>query len=1015
MVRHILRTNQQMYVPLYTFFAYDHCPYIQDNDDPFEQDFRHQENEGHSGFDHPPDSGSERHHGSQGRDNNTHGAQQDDPDARGPRQPCLGENDPDLALEGLDISGMASGTNIDDLKLTMSFIRALRQATLDDPGMKLDAKALERLRNPPREPLDVNNSEFLFSLKNFLHLTNSAEKTYDNIRATYLEHHPDKNMLSYYQVEQRIKTITGIESIIHDMCPNSCLAYTGPFAHIEDCPMCGTPRYDQIRLAATGGKEKVSVQKFHTIPLGPQLQALWRDPESANRVQYCERCTREILEELERNHGHIESYDDFFHGSDYLEAVRDGRIDSNSMVLMLSFDGAQLYQSKASDCWIYIWVLFDLPPDLRYKKRYVLIGGFIPGPNKLKNADSFFFPGLHHLAALQREGLRVWDSSRNTSFKSCLFLALGTADGPGMVHLNGLVGYHGKFGCRQYCSLQGRHKPGGSHYYPVLLKPNNYIMRGCDHHDININDLPTPSPDIYNVNLKFVMDSPSDTQYKKRRLETGISKPSILIGMHSTFTIPFCFGSDIMHLCSINIPDLLLSLWRGLLDCEKTDDLRTWDWAVLTGERWKSHGRAVANCSQYLPGSFDCPPRNPAEKISSGYKAWEFLIYLYGLCPALLYHLLPEKYWRNFCKLVAAVRILNQYNIPATKLQRAHQLLLEFELEFELLYYQHRVDRMHFVRPSMHSILHLAGHVTRYGPPICSSQWTMERTIGNLGQEIRQPSNPYANLSQRGIQRAQLNALKAMVPRLDSILKPLPQGSKDLGGGFVLLRALERKRYTPRMCEKEAINNYLGHLGVCQPIDFIYRWARLRPTLGLAIASTSTHPSQLDLLAAIASAPLTQAQDSTGAIIFHYRLSYSITILAAIATAPLTQAQGSTAILTGAFIFHRHLFYSITILAAIATAPLTQAQDSTGAIIFHYRLSYSIAILADSGCVPKATSAVVPKPAKGKKLRIGPANTARNHCGRNWLLTNTTRLADDFNKYFALLTPEQKKVSNLQC
>ena len=43
----------------------------------------------------------------------------------------------------------------------------------------------------------------------------------------------------------------------------------------------------------------------------------------------------------------------------------------------------------------------------------------------------------------------------------------------------------------------------------------------------------------------------------------------------------------------------------------------------------------------------------------------------------------------------------------------------------------------------------------------------MERTIGNLGEEIRQPSNPFANLSQRGLRRSQVNALKAMIPDLE--------------------------------------------------------------------------------------------------------------------------------------------------------------------------------------------------------------------------------------------------------
>jgi hypothetical protein len=44
---------------------------------------------------------------------------------------------------------------------------------------------------------------------------------------------------------------------------------------------------------------------------------------------------------------------------------------------MLLINGAQLYESKQSDCWIYIWFLLDLAPDLLHKKKYILLGGFI--------------------------------------------------------------------------------------------------------------------------------------------------------------------------------------------------------------------------------------------------------------------------------------------------------------------------------------------------------------------------------------------------------------------------------------------------------------------------------------------------------------------------------------------------------------------------------------------------------------------------------------------------------------
>ncbi|KAF9470601.1 hypothetical protein BDN70DRAFT_939565 [Pholiota conissans] len=596
-------------------------------------------------------------------------------------------------------------------------------------------------------------------------------------------------------------------------------------ADLEKCPICHEPKICPIT--------KKPYQEFHTILLGPVLQALWRDPSSARRFDYRRKITQEIINELEENDGTLSSYDDFFHGSDYLENVKKGSINNNDIVLMLSIDGAQLYTHKASDCWIYIWVIMDLSPDERYKKRHVLPGGFIPGPNKPKNVDSFQFPGLHHLCSLQREGLRIWDASTNRLFLSKLFLALDTADGPGMAYQNGLVGHHGKYGCRLYCSVPGRHKPHGSHYYPALLKPNDYIMHGCDHEDIS-HFVSTSAPsNWYFQNLQFLLQSPNETQYKKRRLETGITKPTIFLGIPNNciLGIPGCFGSDVMHLGSFNLADLLVSLWRGQLDSEGTDPTSAWPWAVLQGNTWEQHGKAVAEATPYLPGSFDRPPRNIAEKINSGYKAWEWLLYLYGLAPALLYGILPQPYYSHFCKLVKAMRIIQQHKIKTSDLRMAKDLLQSFAYEYEMIYYQRRVDRLHFCRQSIHALLHLAAETTRIGPPICSSQWTMERTIGNLGEEIRQPSNPYANLSQRGLLRCQVNALNAMIPDLQPEPSGVPRGGIDLGGGFALLRAQDRYDRAMRPCEAQALANYLWNLDgtlVESHCPKIARWARLR-------------------------------------------------------------------------------------------------------------------------------------------------------------------------------------------
>ena len=80
---------------------------------------------------------------------------------------------------------------------------------------------------------------------------------------------------------------------------------------------------------------------------------------------------------------------------------------------------------------------------------------------------------------------------------------------------------------------------------------------------------------------------------------------------------------------------LPFDLWCKRPQIHSPDSTGPWPWAVLTGDAWVTHGKVVADAARYLPTSFGRTPRNPQEKISSGYKAWEFLYYLYGEGPGV--------------------------------------------------------------------------------------------------------------------------------------------------------------------------------------------------------------------------------------------------------------------------------------------------------------------------------------------------------------------------------------------
>ena len=67
----------------------------------------------------------------------------------------------------------------------------------------------------------------------------------------------------------------------------------------------------------------------------------------------------------------------------------------------------------------------------------------------------------------------------------------------------------------------------------------------------------------------------------------------------------------------------------------------------------------------------------------------------------------------------------------------------------------------------------------------------MERAIGDFGRDIRQPSNPFANLCQIALRRAQTNALKIICPELDPDAGLHTIGD-DIGDGYFLLAPREK-------------------------------------------------------------------------------------------------------------------------------------------------------------------------------------------------------------------------------
>jgi hypothetical protein len=724
-----------------------------------------------------------------------------------------------------------------NLALSQDMIANIRNAQLeDDIG---DAEVLDQFRNPSGEVPELDEQTQI-SLELFSALAAHLKSAYEEARRVFNKTRPDSPLHSYWVVKSRLGKLSRITQIETDMCPKSCVAFTGPFADLEQCPECGSPRYDDKKPG------KVPFRRFYTIPLGPQIQAQWRTPEGANWMRYRNRKTDAIHAKFNQDPGKpIDVYEDIYDGYQYLEAVKSGLIKEDDTLVLFSLDGAQLYRDKDSDCYFFAWIILNLSPDLRCKKAYILPGGFVLGPDPPKNVPSFLLPSFRHVSAIQREGgLTIWEGQMQENRTSNIFFAAGNADTVALTDLSGFVGHQGAHSCRILCPLGGRHKPGVRIYYPMATLPydcgdhpsrncikNCKVPDNCRHPDVDITTLTVGDPQEYLANLQLVLASPTKATFEERRLITGINRPSICLGFRpdSMYPPPLIFTVDLMHLNGNNLPLHLLNLWRGKVNIIGPKP----NFQVLDDEAvWTEHGKLVASMGSFFPASFGRTPRNPKENINTGYKAIKWINYFWILGPAVFRLVLPHELWIHFCKLVSGVRIIHQWKILALELQHAHGLFLRWVTEFEKSYCDQDLHRIHVVPPCVHTIIHLVAETVRLGPLGVYAQWALENTIGNLGHEVHQHSNPFMNLSERGLLRARINAVKALVPDFDLATNKLPRAACDLGGGAAFLPEKEDHQHIPLEGSKEelAILEYLKefHPQLQDSAFSVQRWARLQ-------------------------------------------------------------------------------------------------------------------------------------------------------------------------------------------
>jgi hypothetical protein len=383
--------------------------------------------------------------------------------------PCLespSEGCPNISEPGSSHMGDLDSADLDNDTNAVANLPDI----VPDVVARLQRQLLAGYTPPIYPPIDdsrggtLTESEEL-SLKHYMAWVDShgTVKAY-RLHAEVLQKATDIEILTLYMVRKLAMKVLGLSSQMVDMCPRSCMAFTGDFKHhctcihICDNHVCGEPCFDK--------KGQPRAQMIYT-PIAPVIQSFYGNREMAEAMRYQHKNLQKALKNLDSDSPPTE-YSDF---SDSMNHINHSHLFENETdtAISISGDGAQLTMKKQSDVWVLIVTILNLPPDMRIKATNIIIPLVIPGPCSPGNVESFVYVLYEELAKLS---VGVWtkDALSGQFFLLKVYLCGVLGDMLGSAKLSKMAGHMALHGCC-FCTVQGAKattKKGVIYYYIII-------------------------------------------------------------------------------------------------------------------------------------------------------------------------------------------------------------------------------------------------------------------------------------------------------------------------------------------------------------------------------------------------------------------------------------------------------------------------------------------------------------------------------------------------------------------
>ena len=479
---------------------------------------------------------------------------------------------------------------------------------------------------PPHQSAGVRTltaSEIL-SLQHYVAWRKSNGTVYAyKLHANVLAMASKMEILSQHHAKMLAQILTDFVPRMVDMCPRSCIAYTGVYESLKKCPyvhgkdICNEQRYHD----PTSSGRLIPRAQVQILPVMATIRAMFANAETGRLLCNRNSCLQAALHLV--GTAATRKYSDF--GNSQVHVMQHNKLglfqDPRDVAFAISTDGAQLTMKKQSNTWLMILIILNLPSSIRYQTNNVIINFATPGANSPGDIESFIWM-LFQEMAMASEGIWMWDAIDSSHFvhRSCVVMALG--DMLGSAKLNGMAGHTAIFGDR-FSMVQGAKssliKGVKSQYYP-MDPPENDRYNPSRPPRYDLSRIPMRSQATYWETIERLGAATTKKERSEITKATGVSRLPLCAAsvafMHPTF-----FPLDPFHLFYENIMAFIWDIWTVL---SKSGEI-----VHLPAEKAQELGRLVALAMSTLPPAFCGPIRDPYLKRQSQYKVYEWMALLH--------------------------------------------------------------------------------------------------------------------------------------------------------------------------------------------------------------------------------------------------------------------------------------------------------------------------------------------------------------------------------------------------